>query len=81
MGRFKSNIEEIAEMNLTKRAASKRAGCSGDTLDDECMRVFGKKWTELKAEQREEKNKSLSSKPVGKLSYFGPKRIYSANIK
>lgn len=72
---FKSNIHDLVQMNFTKTAAAQRAKCSGEALDKECLRVFGMKWDDIKAEQRKDKNEFLSNRPIGKTSYAYSHRL------
>lgn len=69
MKRFKSDINDLLDMNLTKAAAAKRARCTPKTLDKECIKEFGKNWTELKAKQRQSKNEALRDKVTGEFYY------------
>lgn len=76
-----SNLRDLLEMNLTKTATAKRAGCGTVGLDRACIKEFGKTWNQIKEDQRNTRNAALAHRPVTGLRYFGPANPYSNRFK
>ena len=66
---LETNLDDLVQMYITKEEACKRAGCSPQTLDNECKKIYGVNWGQIEKQRHVQRNKELSMLPAGKFYY------------